>query len=55
MLNNTCEFLTSYAVDVMLFHWILLTRFIVITNHQLNLPVDLGTCVRLKIILLNEA
>ncbi len=34
----------------MLFHWILRTRF-----HQLDLPVDLEACVRLEIILLNEA
>ncbi len=28
--------------------------FIVVTNHQLDLPLDLETCVRLEIILLNE-
>ncbi len=26
-----------------------------VTNHQLDLPVDLETCVRLEVILLNEA
>ncbi len=36
----------------MLFHWILRV-FIVVTDHQLDLPVDLETRVRLKIILLN--
>ncbi len=29
--------------------------FIVVTNHQSDLPVDLETCVCLEIILLNEA
>ncbi len=31
----------------MRFHWILKTRFHRSTNHQLDLPVDLETCVRL--------
>ncbi len=29
--------------------------FIVVTNHQFDLPVDLETCVGLEIIQLNEA
>ncbi len=33
----------------MLFHWI------VVTNHQFDLPVYLETRVRLEIILLNDA
>ncbi len=41
----------------MLFHWILLTRFhrSYESSNQLVLPVDLVTCVRLEIIVLNEA
>ncbi len=38
----------------MLFNWILRTRLIVVTNHQLDLPVVLETCARLEIILLND-
>ncbi len=35
----------------MLFHWILITRF----HRGYESSVDLETCVRLEIILLNEA
>ncbi len=44
LLGYSCNLYTS-------FHRV----FIVVTNHQLDLPVDLETCVRLEIILLNEA
>ncbi len=40
MLNNTCEFLASYAVDVMLFHWILLTRFY--RNYESSVKLTRG-------------
>ncbi len=39
----------------MLFHWILITRLRCSYKSSVRLTSDLETCVRLEIILLNEA